>query len=189
MPAAYISRPMRGGASVRNVTGVSPSDGPRWGRPGLRPWLIDGAVVVVLVALMIFEASARTRLPSQHPYDLASFVLIAGMAVPYLGHRRLPMTMLVIELAAVLGYAFLHYTAFPGLNAFAMLFGIALHSDRRRSLIAFVATLTVMMVALGGAARRCDKHQRLDLQRAVHDRGVAVRGQLAVTPRPMGELA
>ena len=139
---------MRVGSCLRNVTVVSASEGPRWGRPGLRPWLIDGAVVMVLVALMIFEASARTRLPSQHPYDLASFVLIAGMTLPYLGHRRLPMTMLVIELAAVLGYAFLHYTAFPGLNAFAMLFGIALHSDRRRSLIAFVATLTVMMVAL-----------------------------------------
>jgi signal transduction histidine kinase len=139
---------MRGGGCLRNVAGVSSPDRPRWGRPGLRPWLIDGAVVVVLVALMILEATARIRLPSQHPYDLVSFALIAGMSVPYLGHRRFPMTMLVIELAAVLGYSFLHYTAFPGLNAFAMLFGIALHSDRRRSLIAFVATLTVMMVAL-----------------------------------------
>jgi signal transduction histidine kinase len=43
----------------------------------------------------------------------------------------------------------LHYTAFPGLNAFTMVFGIALHSDRRRSLIAFLASLTVMMLSLG----------------------------------------
>lgn len=118
-------------------------------REAFRPRLADVVVVVVLVGLMVFEASVRVRQPNQHPYDVASYLLIAGMTLPYLGHRRFPMSMLALALGAVLWYSFLHYTAFPGLNAFTLLFGIALHSDRRRSLVAFVATLTVMMVALG----------------------------------------
>ncbi|MCW2811515.1 MAG: two-component system histidine kinase [Friedmanniella sp.] len=139
---------MRPVTSLRNVADVSSSDGPRWGRSVLRPWLVDGAVVVLLIASMVLEASLRVRLSSQHPYDLAGVLLIAGMSVPYLAHRRLPMTMLTVELAALLAYSLLHYTAFPGLNAFVMLFGLALHTDRRRSAVAFLATLSVLMVAL-----------------------------------------
>jgi signal transduction histidine kinase len=133
---------------MRNLTRVFSPARLRPAPSLLRVWLIDGIVVVVLVALMVLGAMGRVRQPSQHPYDLAGVLLIAGMCLPYLGHRKRPMTMLGIQLTALLGYAFLHYPAFPGMNAFTMLFGIALHSDRRRSSIAFVTTLTVMMVAL-----------------------------------------
>ena len=133
--------------TVAGVTGITSLSRPR-GRT--RAYLADGAWSCGTGGtMMVFEASVRVRLPSQHPYDLPSYLLIAGMTLPYLAHRRYPMPMLAIALSSVVGYSLLHYTAFPGLNAFALLFGIALHSDRRRSLIAFFATLTVMMFALG----------------------------------------
>jgi signal transduction histidine kinase len=54
-----------------------------------------------------------------------------------------------VVLVSVLIYSIRDFAAFPGLNAFVMVYGVALHSQRRQtSLIAFGATMLVMTVAV-----------------------------------------
>ncbi|MFH5822909.1 hypothetical protein [Georgenia sp. AZ-5] len=70
------------------------------------------------------------------------------MTLPYAVHRIFPMSALAVGLSAVFVYSLLHFPAYPGINAFVLLLGVALHSDRRRALIAFAATVAVMMASL-----------------------------------------
>jgi signal transduction histidine kinase len=116
--------------------------------PRLRPWQIDGAVASVLIAEMVLDAQGRVLVHGQRANDLGMYALIVVMAVPYLGHRRWPMASLAVVSAAVAVYSLAAYGPFPGLNEMFLLFGIALHSDRRRSAIAFLASLVTLAFAL-----------------------------------------
>ena len=117
-------------------------------RRGLDPRLVDAAVALGLLALMVSSMADEDPQRGQRPDDALGAVLAVAMTVPYVAHRRAPMAALAAALSAVLLYAALHYPAYPGINAFALLFGIALHSDRRRGLVAFAATFAVMMTSL-----------------------------------------
>ncbi|MCU1572143.1 MAG: hypothetical protein JWO93_225 [Micrococcaceae bacterium] len=117
-------------------------------RLGVNARLVDVSVVVILWAILVVDISSRVLVIGQQANDAFSYLLLLVMTIPFLVHRRLPVVALTLVLAALLIYAVLHYAAFPGVNAFALLFGIALHTDRRRSLLAFVATLVVLMIAL-----------------------------------------
>jgi signal transduction histidine kinase len=59
------------------------------------------------------------------------------------------MTTLAISTWAVVVYSLGHFSAFPGYPLFALLFGISLHSDRRRAATALAAVATAMGVAMG----------------------------------------
>lgn len=131
-----------------SVAAVFTSDELREPRLGLSPLLVDVLVVAVLWVVLALEISTRLVIAGQRPVDPVGYFLLGAMTLPMLIHRRLPMPALAVTLTALLGYALLSYAAFPGMNAFVLLFAIALHRDRHRSLIAFVATLITLMIAL-----------------------------------------
>ncbi|MDX6205026.1 MAG: hypothetical protein QOF39_1083, partial [Frankiales bacterium] len=93
--------------------------------PRLRPWQIDGTVVVLLIAEMVADAQGRVLVHGQRANDPWMYALIAAMAVPYLIHRRWPMASLAVVSAAVAVYSLAAYGPFPGLNEMFLLFGIA----------------------------------------------------------------
>jgi len=118
----------------------------RW-RPN--SWLIDGAVSAALLAMMLLSIATKQAQPGQHPNSWVTYLTAVTMAVPYTFHRRFPMAAVAVVLASVLIYAVGDYAAYPGLNAFVLLYGVALHSRRRlQSVIAFAATEVVMTVAV-----------------------------------------
>jgi signal transduction histidine kinase len=68
--------------------------------------------------------------------------------LPFAVHRRWPASSLVCVLAAFSIYAIASYAVYPGVSVFAMLFGIAAHCDRRRSVAALLLCLAAMVTAL-----------------------------------------
>jgi signal transduction histidine kinase len=109
---------------------------------------VDWLVALVLLALMVVSIATKQPAAGQRAGNAAAYLLSAGMALPFAVHRRYPMTALTVTLASLLAYSMLDEAAFPGLNLFVLLCGIALHSDRRRALVALVASLAAMSVAL-----------------------------------------
>jgi signal transduction histidine kinase len=113
------------------------------------PRFTDGAVSVALLAVMLLSIATRDALPGQRPNYWLTYVTAVTMAIPYAFHRRFPLAAVAVVLISVLIYSSGDFAAFPGLNAFVMVFGVALHSRRRRhSVIAFAATMLVMTVAV-----------------------------------------
>jgi signal transduction histidine kinase len=84
---------------------------------------------------------------SQPHNSVWTYLLAVIMSITFFWHRRFPISTLVVVLTSVLAYSILGYAAFPGVAAFAVLFGIAAHSDRLRSAVAFVATAVVLLVS------------------------------------------
>ena len=70
------------------------------------------------------------------------------MSAPYAIHRRAPFMSTVIVLGCVLTYAAIGFAAFPGVSAFVLLYGVALHHERSRSVPAFVATAATLVAAI-----------------------------------------
>ena len=70
------------------------------------------------------------------------------MSAPYVFHRRAALISLAFVLGSLLVYSAIGYAAFPGVNAFVLLFAISLHSDRRRAGVAFVATAVTLLIAV-----------------------------------------
>src|ERR1700712_5157722 len=116
--------------------------------PRLRAWQGDGLVATLLAAEMVFDAAGRDLVHGQRSNDAWMYLLIAVMAAPYLTHRRWPMASLAVTSAAVAVFAYASYGPFPGLNSMLLVFGIALHADRRRSAIAFLTSLGTLAFAL-----------------------------------------
>jgi signal transduction histidine kinase len=110
--------------------------------------VVDATAAAALFAITATELAGRSLQQGQRPSDAVAYLLAFAMAAPYAVHRRVPMAALAVSLAALLAYAFGHYSAFPGLNAFALLFGVSLHSDRRRALVAFVGTAGAITAAI-----------------------------------------
>ncbi len=98
---------------------------------------------------MLLSVATRAAQPGQLPNNAITYVTAVTMALLYPFHRRFPLTAVAVVLVSVLIYANGDFAAFPGLNAFVMVYGVGLHSERRqRSLIAFAATMLVMTVAV-----------------------------------------
>src|SRR5450432_1635053 len=112
--------------------------------PTPRPFQIDGTVVALLIAEMVADAQGRVLVHGQRANDVWMYALIVVLAAPYLTHRRWPMASLAVVSAAVAVFSLAVYGPFPGLNAMLLVFGVALHSDRRRSAVAFVVTLVTL---------------------------------------------
>jgi signal transduction histidine kinase len=112
------------------------------------PWLLDSLTAAVLLMVMVATIVTKKALPGQHANNASAYLLAVTMALPFAFHRRLPMLALTVVLASLLAFAAQDFAAYPGINAFVLLAGVALHSDRRRSLVAFVATAVVMTTAV-----------------------------------------
>lgn len=121
-----------------------------WGARRLwaNPWVVDGTVATLLLLQLVLTLAMKTPIHGQQASDPAAYLLALGMSAPFVTHRRAPMTSLAVVLSCLLIYAAVGYVAYPGVNAFVLLFGIALHSERRRSIAAFIASAAVLAVAL-----------------------------------------
>src|SRR6476661_1883300 len=94
------------------------------------PRVADATVALLLLAAMIIGFASKAPMQSQHPYDTLAYVMAVGLAAPFATHRRWPMVSLVVCLSCLLVYSAIGYAAFPGINAFVLLFGVALHGER-----------------------------------------------------------
>ena len=97
---------------------------------------------------MVVSLLTKTRTTGQHPNDVGAYLLAVGMSAPYAIHRRAPFMSTVIVLGCVLTYAAIGFAAFPGVSAFVLLYGVALHHERSRSVPAFVATAATLVAAI-----------------------------------------
>jgi signal transduction histidine kinase len=112
------------------------------------PTVIDVAVSVVLLLVMVAGLLTKAATPAQHPNNAGAYLLAVGMAAPYAVHRRAPYLATAVGLGCLLLYSAIGYAAFPGINAFVLLFGIALHHERTRSVSAFLATAAALVCAV-----------------------------------------
>ena len=108
----------------------------------------DAIVAIVLLGLMVASIAGKSPDAGQRGADALAYVLAVPLTLPFAVHRRWPMVSLVCVLAAFGTYAIASYAVYPGVSLFAMLFGIAAHSDRRRSVMALALSVGVMVIAL-----------------------------------------
>src|SRR5690349_21078092 len=121
----------------------------RWRRRPRRldPQLADALVAAAVFVLLVFSFGATVR-AGQRPVDTGAWVLGVLLTAPYAVHRRAPWLSLVVTLGALLAFSLMHYAPYPGLSAFALLFGLALHGRRRDSLLALGATVFAFCMAI-----------------------------------------
>src|SRR3954453_2724989 len=108
----------------------------------------DAIVAVVLLVLMIASISSKAPAGGQRDGDALAYALAIPLTLPFAVHRRWPMASLILILAAFAGFAIANYAVYPGVSLFAVVYGVAAHTDRRRSAIALVATVVAMVAAL-----------------------------------------
>src|SRR4051794_38866248 len=108
----------------------------------------DAIVAAVLLALMVASISSKVPAAGQRDGDALAYMLAIPLTLPFAVHRRWPMASLALTLGAFAGFAIANYAVYPGISVFAILFGIAAHTDRRRSTVALVATVVAMVTAL-----------------------------------------
>jgi signal transduction histidine kinase len=114
-----------------------------------KPWVVDGAVSAALLVIMLLSIATKAAEPGQLPNNAVTYLTAVTMALGYVFHRRFPMAAVTVVLVSVLVYSNGDFAAYPGLNAFVLVYGVALHSERRRfSLLTFAATILVMTVAV-----------------------------------------
>jgi signal transduction histidine kinase len=116
--------------------------------PRPAPAVLDTGIAAALVAVTAVDLALRDLQPGQHSTDAGAYLLALAMAAPYVVHRRRPLEAMVVTVTALTVYALLHYSAFPGLVLFTLLFGISLHVGRRRSAIAAALAAGAMALAL-----------------------------------------
>lgn len=124
--------------------------------PDTRARLTDGVVTAALLALFLFQLATNHLLPGQRASGPVTYLLALAMVLPFGLHRSRPLGAAGIVLGSLLVYSLAHYGPYPGINAFVLLFAIALHDERRQARVVFVATLLVLTVAVwvqpGGVA-------------------------------------
>lgn len=113
-----------------------------------RPRVVDATIAVLLLLLMVAGLASKSPTAAQHANNAGAYLLAIGMAIPFVCHRRAALIALALVLGSLLVYSAIGYAAFPGVNAFVLLFAISLHSDRRRAGIAFVATALTLLIAV-----------------------------------------
>jgi signal transduction histidine kinase len=103
---------------------------------------------VMLFEFMVFELSAKQLLSGENPSGALAYLLAALITLPFAVHRRHTMAVLAICTWSVVVYSLGRFSAFPGYAMFVLLFGVSLHSDRRRSAAALAAVVVAMSAAL-----------------------------------------
>jgi signal transduction histidine kinase len=109
--------------------------------------LVDAVAAVLLFAMMAVTLTGPAD-PGTRAGNLPAYVLAALITLPFALHRRHPEWALAVSSTALVGYGFGHFTAFPGYAAFALVFGIALHTGRGRGALAAGVTALALVVAL-----------------------------------------
>jgi signal transduction histidine kinase len=117
-------------------------------RPRLSPRLADGAITAVLAALLLTQLLTHVLQPGQRPSSPLTYLLALAMVLPFLLHRDAPLLASGLVLSALVGYSLAHYGPYPGISVFVLVFAVALHTDRRRSLLVFAAALLSLSVAV-----------------------------------------
>ena len=120
----------------------------RTAEPRTRARLVDAGVTVALLVLFGFQLATHVLAPGQRPTGPLTYLLALAMVLPFGLHRSRPLTTAAVVLGALLVYSLAHYGPYPGINAFVLLFAIALHSERRESRLVFAATLVVLTAAV-----------------------------------------
>jgi signal transduction histidine kinase len=110
--------------------------------------ILDGAVALGLFVVLALGLAFGPLEEGASPTTAAAYVWAAGIALPYVLHRRYPMAVVAVTSVAVVGYALGHWNGFPGYSVFALVLAISLHADRRRGVIALAAGLVSMSIAL-----------------------------------------
>ena len=108
----------------------------------------DAIGAIVLLGLMVVSIAGKAPDPGQRGADALAYALAVPISLPFAVHRRWPTASLICVLAAFGTYAIASYAVYPGVSVFAMLFGIAAHSDRRRSATALVLSVAAMVAGL-----------------------------------------
>ncbi len=108
----------------------------------------DALVAIALLVLMVVAIKGKEPDAGQRGADALAYILAIPLALPFAVHRRLPMTSLAVTVAAFTAFAVLDYAAYPGVSVFAILFGIAAHTDRRRSVTALGVCTAAMVLGL-----------------------------------------
>jgi signal transduction histidine kinase len=120
-------------------------------RPGLVRFGVharDVAVAVALLVVMVVSIAGKVPQAGQRGGDTLAYVLAVPLTLPFATHRRWPMASLIATLAAFGGFAIANYAVYPGVSVFVILYGIAAHSDRRRSVVSLGLCVAAMVTAL-----------------------------------------
>lgn len=145
---AYASRLTRKGHQGASVSPVSFPPARAVRALLARPRVVDATIAGLLLLMMVAGLVSKTPTAAQHANDAGAYLLAVGMAAPYVFHRRAALISLAFVLGSLLVYSAIGYAAFPGVNAFVLLFAISIHSDRRRAGVAFAATALTLLIAV-----------------------------------------
>jgi signal transduction histidine kinase len=108
----------------------------------------DAVIAVLLLVLLVTTIASKQPAAGQRGGDVLAYLLAVPLTLPFATHRYWPIPSLGVVLTAFAAFAAIGYAAYPGVSLFVIVWGIAAHSDRRRSLTAFGASVVVMVIAL-----------------------------------------
>ncbi len=111
------------------------------------PWLVDLPVAVLLFALVAVPLSGPV-VEGAVPAGPVAYLLAAAAAAPYAVHRRWPLPALAVSSVALVLYSAGHYAGYPGFATFGLVFGLALHGERRQSMLGYAGSLVALSTAL-----------------------------------------
>lgn len=111
------------------------------------PWLVDLPVAVLLFGLVAAPLGGPA-VDGAAPAGPVAYLLAAAAAAPYAVHRRWPLPALAVSSVALVLYSAGHYAGYPGFATFGLVFGLALHGERRESMVGYVSSLVALSTAL-----------------------------------------
>ena len=111
------------------------------------PWLVDLPVAVLLFALVAVQLSGPV-VAGATPAGPVAYLLAAAVAAPYAVHRRWPLPAVAASSVALVLYSAGHYVGYPGFATFGLVFGVALHGERRQSMLGYAGSLVALSTAL-----------------------------------------
>jgi signal transduction histidine kinase len=120
--------------------------GPRWAT--IREPVLDTAVAGLLWVGMAVDLGTRPLTEGQSPASPAAYVAAGLIAAPVAIHRRYPVPAMLASTAALVGYSWGRFTAFPGYTTFVLVFLVALHAGRRRALVVYLGGVAGLSVSL-----------------------------------------
>lgn len=118
----------------------------RWAT--VREPVLDATLAGLLWVGMAVDLATRPIVAGQSPSTPTAYLWAAVIAGPVVVHRQFPVLAMLVSSAAMVGYSFGRYSAFPGYTTFALVFAVALHAGRRRALVVYLGGLAGLSLAL-----------------------------------------